>query len=103
MLYQNAFLQRLETGLREILLRWGVLETAPVSLRTVSENATYVVEDEQNGRRLVLRVHRPNYHTENEILSELVWIAALRESGVVETPRPVPAEDGTLLCSFPDD
>lgn len=103
MLYQSAFLQRLETGLREILPRWGVSEGALVSLLTISENATYVVEDGQNGRRLVLRVHRPNYHTENEILSELAWITALRESRVVETPRPVPAEDGTLLCSFLDE
>ena len=102
MLYQDAFLQRLETGLRATLPKWGLPETAPVSLLTISENATYVVEDEGNGRRLVLRVHRPNYHTESEILSELAWITALRESGVVETPRPVPEIDGTLLSSFPD-
>jgi len=102
MLYQDAFLQRLETGLRANLPKWGLAETAPVSLLTISENATYVADDEEKGRRLVLRVHRPDYHTEAEILSELTWIAALRESGVVETPRPVPAEDGTLLCSFAD-
>ena len=102
MLYQDAFLQRLETGLRLTLAKWGLPETSPVSLLTISENATYVVEDDRNGRRLVLRVHRPDYHSEAEILSELAWIAALREEGVVETPRPVPAEDGTLLCSFPD-
>ncbi|HXG78926.1 MAG TPA: phosphotransferase enzyme family protein [Methyloceanibacter sp.] len=102
MLYQDAFLQRLEAGLRATLPRWGLTETAPVSLLTVSENATYLVEDEANGRRLVLRVHRPNYHTEEEIRSELAWITALREEGVVETPRPLPALDGTLLCSFAD-
>ena len=102
MLYQDAFLQRLEKGLRATLPKWGLSETAPVSLLTISENATYVVEDEENNRRLVLRVHRPAYHTEAEILSELAWIATLREAGVVETPRPVPAVDGMLLCSFPD-
>ena len=102
MLYQDAFLQRLEKGLRAPLPKWGLSETAPVSLLTISENATYVVEDEENNRRLVLRVHRPAYHTEAEILSELAWIATLREAGVVETPRPVPAVDGMLLCSFPD-
>jgi Ser/Thr protein kinase RdoA (MazF antagonist) len=102
MLYQDAFLERLETRLRVNLPKWGLPETAPVSLLTISENATYAVEDEGNARRLVLRVHRPDYHTEAEILSELTWIAALRQDGVVETPRPVPAEDGTLLCSFAD-
>lgn len=103
MLYQDAFLKRLETGLRMTLPKWGLPETAPVSLLTISENATYVVEGEEEGRRLVLRVHRPHYHTESEILSELAWIAALREDAVIETPRPVPAKDGSLLCSFPDD
>ena len=102
MLYQDAFLQRLEKGLRATLPKWGLRETAPVSLLTISENATYVVEDEENNRRLVLRVHRPAYHTEAEILSELAWIATLREAGVVETPSPVAAVDGMLLCSFPD-
>ena len=102
MLYQDAFLQRLETGLRATLPQWGLPDTAPVSLLTISENATYVVEDESNGRRLVLRVHRPAYHTEAEILSELAWISTLRQDDVVETPRIVPAKDGTLLCSFPD-
>jgi hypothetical protein len=45
MLYQDAFLQRLETGLRATLPKWGLPETAPVSLLTISENATYLVED----------------------------------------------------------
>jgi Ser/Thr protein kinase RdoA (MazF antagonist) len=102
MLYQDAFLQRLETGLRNTLPKWGLPASAPVSLLTISENATYLVEDEKTGRRLVLRVHRPSYHTEDEIRSELAWITALREEGVVETPRPIPAVDGGLLCSFPD-
>jgi hypothetical protein len=49
MLYQDAFLQRLETGLRATLPKWGLPETAPVSLLTISENATYLVQDEANG------------------------------------------------------
>jgi Ser/Thr protein kinase RdoA (MazF antagonist) len=102
MLYQDAFLQRLEKGLRAALPSWNLPEDAPVSLLTISENATYLAEDEANSRRIVLRVHRPDYHTETEILSELAWIGAMREAGVVETPRPIPARDGTLLCSFED-
>ena len=102
MLYQDAFLQRLEAGLRATLPKWWLPETAPLSLLTISENATYVVEDDRDGRRLVLRVHRPAYHTEAEILSELAWLSTLRKEGVVETPRIIPAKDGTLLCSFAD-
>jgi Ser/Thr protein kinase RdoA (MazF antagonist) len=102
MLYQDAFLQRLENGLRAALPSWNLPPDAPVSLLTISENATYLAEDAARGRRIILRVHRPDYHTEAEILSELAWIGAMREAGVVETPRPIPARDGTLLCSFAD-
>ncbi|MFC5068933.1 phosphotransferase enzyme family protein [Flaviflagellibacter deserti] len=102
MLYEDAFLQRLETGLRSALPNWRLPSSAPLSLLTISENATYVAEDEANGRRVILRVHRPDYHTRDEIVSELNWISALREDGVVETPRPIPAKDGELLCAFDD-
>ncbi|BCJ89932.1 aminoglycoside phosphotransferase [Terrihabitans soli] len=103
MLYQDAFLKRLENGLRAALPNWGLPTDAPVSLLTISENATFLAEDEARGRRMILRVHRPDYHSEAEILSELAWISAMREAGVVETPRPIAAKDGTLLCSFADE
>jgi len=102
MLYQDAFLARLEAGLRTLLPQWGLPGAAPLSLLTVSENATYCVEDEEAGRKLILRVHRPGYRTSQEILSELAWIEALRAGAVVETPAPIAARDGTLLCSFDD-
>ncbi len=102
MLYQDALLQKLETGLRTTLPQWSLPETAPVSLLTISENATYLAEDEANGRRIIFRVHRPGYHNELEILSELSWISALRDEQVVDTPRPLPMTDGALLCSFED-
>jgi Ser/Thr protein kinase RdoA (MazF antagonist) len=103
MLYQDAFLKRLETGLRAALPNWGLPADAPVKLLTISENATFLAKDEARGRRIVLRVHRPDYHSETEILSELAWTSALREAGVVETPRTIAAKDGTLLCSFADE
>jgi Ser/Thr protein kinase RdoA (MazF antagonist) len=102
MLYQESFLQRLEKGLRESLPRWGLPPSAPLRLLTVSENATYLAEDEANGRRIVFRVHRPDYHSEAEILSEIAWVRALREEGVVATPRGIPARNGDLLCAFSD-
>lgn len=102
MLYQDAFLQKLENGLRTALPNWGLPADAPLRLLTISENATYLAEDEARGERIVLRVHRPDYHTEAAILSELAWLEALRADRVVETPRPIPATDGALLTSFPD-
>ncbi len=102
MLYQDAFLQRLEAGLRDNLPKWGLPATAPLRLLTISENATYLAEDAAGGRRIVFRVHRPDYHSKAEILSELAWVKALLEAGVVETPRGIPATNGDLLCAFPD-
>ena len=102
MLYQDAFLRTLEAGVRTLLTRWGLDAVAPLTLLNISENATYLADDTAQGRRIVLRVHRPGYHTEAEILSELDWIDALRSSGVVETPCPLRPLDGSALCSFAD-
>ncbi|MFK8253825.1 phosphotransferase enzyme family protein [Ancylobacter terrae] len=101
MLYQDALLQRLETGLRSALPNWELTDAAELRLLTISENATYVVEEA--GRRLIVRVHRPGYRTPKEIGSELAWIGALRAEGIVDTPAPVPTRDGALLSGFDDD
>lgn len=100
MLYEDAVLQRMGTALRGLLPHWGFDRHDSLRLLTVSENATFLAE--QPGRRLVLRVYRPGYHTEAEIRSELAWIEALRADGIVETPRPVPTTDGARLLAFED-
>jgi Ser/Thr protein kinase RdoA (MazF antagonist) len=102
MLYESEFLQRLEAGLRGALPNWGFPEDAAVRLLAISENATYLVEDPATKRRQVIRVQRPDYHSVAEIESELSWILALRESGLVSAPAPIPTGDGRLLCSFAD-
>jgi Ser/Thr protein kinase RdoA (MazF antagonist) len=100
MLYDQNFLNRLESGLRGALPVWGLSAAARLNLLTISENATYLAEDGAN--RLILRVHRPFYHSEAEIRSELAWIAALHDAAVITTPRPVPALDGQILAKFSD-
>jgi Ser/Thr protein kinase RdoA (MazF antagonist) len=102
MLYHDAFLARLEGGLRSALPTWNIDETAKLSLLTISENATFKVDDTEGGRRLVLRVHRPAYHSDQEIASELQWIEALRAAGVIATPAPLHSRDGRLLATFFD-
>jgi Ser/Thr protein kinase RdoA (MazF antagonist) len=59
------------------------------------ENAVFAVQAD-DGTRFVMRVHRAGYHSDNELLSELQWVAALGEFGV-ETPRVIPAVDGSLF------
>jgi Ser/Thr protein kinase RdoA (MazF antagonist) len=75
---------------------------ASVSLINVSENWTYRVQ-EPGGRAFALRVHRPTYHTAAEIGSELDWIDALRDDGVVETAHAVPGRGGGRVCQVHTD
>ncbi len=67
-----------------------------VHLLNVSENATYLVRDPDEGPS-ILRVHRLGYHSAAEIESELAWMDALRAEAGVRTPRvlPAPAADGS--------
>lgn len=102
MLYDADFLSRLEHGLKDLSSVWGVSPEADLKLLTISENATFRIADAKGGRDLIVRVHRPDYHTEAEILSELAWIEALRQDGVVATPQPITAKDGNLLQVFSD-
>jgi Ser/Thr protein kinase RdoA (MazF antagonist) len=91
----------LEAGLRAVLPAWGMNETANLRLLTFSENATFLADDNFGGK-LVFRVHRPDYNTEQEIRAELAWTEALRQDGVVTTPRSIPAIDGRKLVAFRD-
>lgn len=102
MLYDTDFLVRLEQGVKTLSPAWGISGEADISLLTISENATFRIADRQNGRDLIVRVHRPGYHSEAEILSELAWIEALRQDRIVSTPQPIAARDGSLLQRFHD-
>lgn len=64
-------------------------------LLNLSENATYAIEG--CDRRYALRIHRDGYHAPRAIASELAWMVALREAGVVITPRPVWNGDGAYV------
>ncbi len=102
MLYQTDFITRLETGLRSVLPVWGLSTATEVTLLTVSENATFLARDPARRDPVVLRVHRPNYHTQDEIASELAWIEALRAADAVETPALIPTQAGDYITSFQD-
>ena len=80
---------------------YGCAPAATVRLLNVSENATYLVEDPDQGP-CILRVHRLGYHTGAEIESELAWMDALRTEAGVRTPRVLPAPDGQRVLALPD-
>lgn len=99
MIHDAPFLDRLQHLLADHLGHWGFGPAARLRLLTISENATFLAEEGE--RRIVLRAHRPGYHSEAEILSELAWIAALRQERLVATAAPVPGADGSLLLRLP--
>ncbi|WP_417541515.1 aminotransferase class III-fold pyridoxal phosphate-dependent enzyme [Methylophaga thalassica] len=102
-LYNSLFVQGLTRGVKSLLPQWGVSDKATISLLTVSENATFLIKDEQRDNQFIIRVHRPDYHSKNEILSELMWIQSLRQQQVLNTPEPLAMEDGSLVAEFDDD
>ena len=70
---------------------------ASARLINLSENATFRVDGADDGKRYALRIHREGYHSLEAIASELAWAVALRQSGVVVTPSPVPGRDGAII------
>jgi Ser/Thr protein kinase RdoA (MazF antagonist) len=99
--YDETFLNRLEQRLRGALPAWGLDADVDLSLLTISENATFRARTPARGD-MIFRVHRPDYHTRDEILSELAWISALREHGGLSTPAPIPLLDGSLIADVDD-
>ena len=94
--YSETVLKELAAGVQGLLPEWGLSGT--LRLLTISENATYLLDGPHG--RTVFRVHRPGYHSEDEIRSELAWIEALRAQGIVETPAILPTRDGARVRAF---
>lgn len=83
---------------RAALPMYGFGPETPLTLLNVSENATFRI-DHPDGGRSVLRVHRTDYHTLPAIESELTWITALREQGIVKTPPFLPTDSGSPVAT----
>ena len=64
----------------------------------ISENASFRVDTP--GKRYVLRIHRPGYHTFAELESEHVWTGALLKAGV-DVPVPARTPDGREYVTLP--
>jgi len=79
---------------RAALGRWGLAD-ADVALLKLRENAVFRVSLPGAPLR-VLRVHRHNYHSDVNLLSELQWMQALRQAGI-EVPEVIPSTSGRLF------
>lgn len=65
------------------------LANSTVKILDYSENATYLVEKPDVGEKYILRVCRPNYHTKEEIASEVHWLQSIDENTSIIVSRPI--------------
>ena len=68
------------------------IDAVEVSLLARAENVTFKVAD-AGGVLYTLRLHRPAYHTLEELESERIWTRALLQAGV-RVPEPIATRDG---------
>jgi Ser/Thr protein kinase RdoA (MazF antagonist) len=95
--YHPHLVADLHAMVRDGLSHWGLPSHTDVTLLSLSENATFRLRDDRDGRDIALRVHRLHYSSEAEIQSELAWIAALHTDGVLETAMPIAGVNGALV------
>ena len=74
------------------------IEPDALELVSLAENVTYRVVDRRDGVAYVLRLHRPWYHTLDELISERAWIRALADAGIA-VQMPVRTRDGQEYAS----
>jgi len=93
--YDNLTDSQLTLMAQQALACYPAALQGQLSLLCRSENATFLLQ--AAGRRYALRLHRGDYHQKADIVSELLWLNALRETGIM-VPEAVPdKEDETML------
>jgi Ser/Thr protein kinase RdoA (MazF antagonist) len=75
---------------------WAETEGGAATLINLSENHTFRV-DGPDGRKHILRVHRPGYQGSAAIGSELAWVQALAADTGLAVPKPLRGRDGAFL------
>lgn len=91
-----AQVAHLEQVARQALTRWD-LEVSGLDLIKYRENAVFRLTT-ADGTPYALRIHRPGYHNDDELRSELQWMGALEEAGI-HVPTLVPTRDGQSFVS----
>lgn len=81
----------------EALKCWQLGAQTPQLLK-YRENAVFQVTL-RNGEPAALRLHRPGYRNKITLVSELSWMAALREAGL-RVPAPVSTPDGRQIVAL---
>ena len=82
---------------RSALRHWGWPGNSELKLLKFRENAVFSVSSPA-GKRVALRLHRPAYHDQQALISELKWMDALHTEGI-PVSKAVPTSVGELLVS----
>lgn len=90
-------LHRMRGIARDALPHWN-MTGAKLDLLKHRENAVFRVSTENE--HFALRVHRPGYHSDDALRSELQWMDALAAAGI-DVPRVVPTADGEPFAVEP--
>jgi Ser/Thr protein kinase RdoA (MazF antagonist) len=88
-------IEKLQQLARAALENWDIGKDARLNLIKYRENAVFSVED--GAAHYALRVHRPNYHSDAELRSELQWISAIN-SPALRTPQIIPTRSGGFIA-----
>ena len=89
--------EELKTMAVEALKAWGMTARG-IDLIKIRENAVYKITT-VDGMPYALRIHRPGYHTDEEIEAEIYWMQALADYGV-EVPTLVPTADNRYITTI---
>ena len=95
--YAEDEADRLEAIAAAACRHYGFAQHCSFRLINLSENATYLITNSITSARSILRIHRADYSSPEEITSELAWMVALREQAGVRTPQVLAADDGTVI------
>jgi Ser/Thr protein kinase RdoA (MazF antagonist) len=81
---------------RQAVPRWGISPGADLVLLKHRENAVFSVQESQGEPKVILRIHRFNYHNDPDLRSELEWMQVLRRDGL-PTPTVLPSRQNKLF------
>lgn len=83
---------------RDALERWEI-QAEDIKLIRRGENVVFKVNTGKDD--IALRIHRPGYHTLDELIAEHTWTAALRQSGL-DVPTPIQSPHGDFYIEIED-
>ncbi|MDR1876579.1 MAG: phosphotransferase [Flavobacteriaceae bacterium] len=82
---------------QDALKKYGLEKTCKAELLQLSENITYLIQDEKTGKKTVLRISRPGYHTIEELDSELLWLKEIKSYTPLIVADPIKGLNGSYI------